>query len=288
MIGAQGAVGSSLHDALAQGNQTVRQVSSRAPLAGHPDVIDLQQALAEIQSESFDLVVHAAGPGDHRADREAWELVTKQVASAVALSGIPGVLLSTIRVLEGYESDFSDDSSALPRTVYAENNALNESVWLHTGGPSASVLRLTNFFSSPASFNSPQAALLPWSLVTEALLAGAVGIRSGSNFSKEFISGADIASAVVHIATSFSSGADVPSVMATVPGLTVSMADFAWVVQRAFARVGLVKPRVSFGPDSPIGPRCASGWLASSGWAVGLSLASIEDAVVEWIRAQQA
>ena len=193
------------------------------------------------------------------------------------------MLLSTVRVLEGYETDFLESSPAIARTIYAQNNARNEALWLEAGGPSALVLRLANFFSSPSSLDSPQAALLPWSLVTEALSTGALGIRSGANFTKEFISGPDIATAVLCIASASASASAVPSVVATVPGLSVSMGDFAGVVQRAFARAELPVPDVSFGPDSAAVPQCASGWLAQSGWTVGLSLSAIEDAVAMWI-----
>ena len=249
-------------------------------------VISTSDALDLVRFGSVELLIHAAGPGDHRTDRSSWESVTSSFAAALADSyargsGVRGVLLSTVRVLEGYETDFLESSPAIARTIYAQNNARNEALWLEAGGPSAVVLRLANFFSSPSSLDSPQAALLPWSLVTEVLATGAVGIRSGANFSKEFISGSDIATAVLCIASASASA--VPSVVATVPGLSVSMGDFAGVVQRAFARAELPVPDVSFGPDSAVAPQCASGWLAQSGWKVGLSLSAIEDAVAMWI-----
>ena len=282
VVGALGAVGGAVALSLSELGHEVIRVSSR--MQSDSTVISTSDALDLVRFGSVELLIHAAGPGDHRTDRSSWESVTSSFAAALADSyargsGVRGVLLSTVRVLEGYETDFLESSPAIARTIYAQNNARNEALWIEAGGPLALVLRLANFFSSPSSLDSPQAALLPWSLVTEALSTGAVGIRSGANFSKEFISGSDIATAVLCIA----SASAVPSVVATVPGLSVSMGDFAGVVQRAFARAELPVPDVSFGPDSAVAPRCASGWLAQSGWTVGLSLSAIEDAVAMWI-----
>ena len=284
VVGALGAVGGAVALSLSELGHEVIRVSSR--MQSDSTFISTSDALDLVRVGSVELLIHAAGPGDHRTDRSSWESVTSSFAAALADSyargsGVRGVLLSTVRVLEGYETDFLESSPAIARTSYAQNNARNEALWLEAGGPSAVVLRLANFFSSPSSLDSPQAALLPWSLVTEVLATGAVGIRSGANFSKEFISGSDIATAVLCIASASASA--VPSVVATVPGLSVSMGDFAGVVQRAFARAELPVPDVSFGPDSAVAPRCASGWLAQSGWTVGLSLSAIEDAVAMWI-----
>ena len=288
VVGALGAVGGAVALSLSELGHEVIRVSSR--IQSDSTVISTSDALDLVRFGSVELLIHAAGPGDHRTDRSSWESVTSSFAAALADSyargsGVRGVLLSTVRVLEGYETDFLESSPAVTRTAYAQNNARNEALWIEAGGPSALVLRLANFFSSPSSLDSPQAALLPWSLVTEALSTGALGIRSGANFTKEFISGPDIATAVLCIASASASASAsaVPSVVATVPGLSVSMGDFAGVVQRAFARAELPVPDVSFGPDSAVAPQCASGWLAQSGWKVGLSLSAIEDAVAMWI-----
>jgi hypothetical protein len=244
-----------------------------------PAVRSFEDAIALMHSGDIDLVVHAAGPGDHRSGRDTWESTTALFGSAIASAGVRGILLSTTRVLEDYETDFSENSQALARTEYALKNAHNEESWLVFGGHCAAVLRLANFFSSPVTRDSPQAALLPWSLVTEALDTGAIGIRSGANFAKEFVSGADIARAVVALGDSTSA----PPIVATVPGLRVSMTEFAGAVQRAFARAGLQTPEVGFGPDGVSSPHCLPGWLATAGWKVELSLAAIEDASVLWI-----
>ena len=282
VVGALGAVGGAVALSLADLGHEVIRVSSRAPFTvGGPleSVESVPFALTEIARGEVDLVIHAGGPGDNRLDRDTWQTTTNLFAACLMESGTRGILLSTTRVFEGHTDNYSENSDANVTTVYAERNARTEEIWLGKGGPSAVVLRLANFFSSPSTIDSPQAALLPWSLVTEALSTGAVGIRSGANFSKEFISALDIATAVLCI----SSASAVPSVTATVPGLTVSMADFAGVVQRAFARAELPVPEVSFGQDSAVAPRCASGWLTQSGWTVGLSLSAIEDAVAMWI-----
>jgi nucleoside-diphosphate-sugar epimerase len=279
VVGALGAVGSSVAHGLVDLGHDVVRVSSRAPLIDDPAVLSFEDAIALMHSGDIDLVVHAAGPGDHRSGRDTWESTTSLFGSAIADAGVRGILLSTTRVLEGYETDFSENSQALARTEYALKNARNEESWLVFGGHSAVVLRLANFFSSPVTLDSPQAALLPWSLVTEALDTGAIGIRSGANFAKEFVSGADIARAVVALGDSTSA----PSIVATVPGLRVSMSEFAGAVQRAFNRAGLPTPEVGFGPDGVSSPQCSLGWLATAGWKVELLLTTIEDAIVLWI-----
>jgi len=279
VVGALGAVGSSVAHGLVDLGHDVVRVSSRAPLNDDPAAQSFEDAVALMHSGDIDVVVHAAGPGDHRSGRDTWESTTALFGSAIATSGVRGILLSTTRVLEGYETDFSENSQALARTVYAQKNARNEELWLASGGDSAAVLRLANFFSSPVTLDAPQAALLPWSLVTEALDTGAIGIRSGANFAKEFVSGADIARAVVALGDATSA----PPIVATVPGLRVSMADFAGAVQRAFVRAGLPTPEVGFGPDGVASPQCSPGWLATAGWKVELSLGTIEDAIVSWI-----
>jgi len=279
VVGALGAVGGAVCLALTELSHEVIRVSSRAPIDTDPEVLSIAESLALIHDNSVHLVVHAGGPGDHRSDRTSWETTTSILATALHTCAVPGVLLSTTRVLEGWETGFTEDSAPKPLTFYAENNARNEQLWLERGGSTASVLRLANFFSMPKSLDSPQAALLPWSLVTEALATGSIGIRSGALLTKEFVNGNDIARAALALAAT----EDRPSIVATLPGLKISLADFAGAVQRAFVNAGRARPAVTFGPEATAGPPSSPGWLASVGWNSELSLAIIEQAVTEWV-----
>jgi nucleoside-diphosphate-sugar epimerase len=279
VVGALGAVGGAVCLALTKSGHEVHRASTRAPIDTDPTAVSIAESLALIHDHSVHLVIHAGGPGDHQSDRTSWETTTSILATALQTCAVPGVLLSTTRVLEGLEFEFKEDSIPAPRTVYAENNARNEQLWLERGGSTASVLRLANFFSMPKSLDSPQAALLPWSLVIEALSSGSMGIRSAASLTKDFVNGNDIARAALALAAT----AERPSIVATLPGLKISLADFAGAVQRAFVNAGRARPSATFGPEAPAGPPSSPGWLASVGWNSELSLAIIEQAVTEWV-----
>lgn len=279
VLGALGEVGSSISRALlAQGHEVV-PVSARAPLGSERGVISLSEAMEAISRGEADLVLNCSGRGDRRASERSGVDSTDYLAEAVAASGIPGVLLSTTRVLEGYSEDYSESSEPQATTPYALANADNEARWLASGAPRMHVLRITNFFCAPQSVDSPQSLLLPWSLVTEALEKGSIGIRSGASLTKEFVSASDVARAVTMIA----GDPTAPPVCATVPGSPLSLRAQSEACQSALERIGRGGVDVSYGPDQPAGAACLPGWLAGTGWRGELTANLIVDEITAWL-----
>lgn len=279
VIGALGEVGNSVSAALTARGHEVVPVSARAPLADRSDVVSLTEALRAISGHQADLVLNCSGRGDRRASDRSGVDTTECLGDAVAASGIPGVLLSTTRVLEGHSGDFLEDANPLATTPYATANAINEAKWLASAGARMHVLRITNYFCSPQAINSPQAQLLPWSLVTEALETGSIVIRSGAALTKEFVSADDVARAVTLLAADSSA----PPVCATVPGAALSLGELASATLSALERVGRTSVQASFGPDGPPGPNCRPGWLATVGWRGLLTPDQISEAITSWI-----
>lgn len=279
VAGALGEVGRTVSLALEDLGHTIIRVSSRAAELGAAGVVDFDVALELVRGDAVDAVVNAAGRGDRRLDPRSGLDATARLAPALRATAIPGVLLSTTRVLEGYESSHAEDAPAHPTTAYGESNAANEGAWLDEGGRTARILRITNYFAAPSSLDSPQAALLPWSLVTEALASGHIAVRSGASTAKEFVSAADVAKAVLLVLSS----RQAPSVCATVPGAAMTLTDLVAACQAAFVAVGLREPTASFGPDGPAGPACLPGWLADAGWRGELTTSGVSQAVAAWL-----
>ncbi len=279
VLGALGEVGSSVSAALLELGHEVLSVSSRAPLSTYPDVVSFEAALAAISGRQADLVLNCSGRGDRRGSDRSGVDATDFLAAATADAGIPGVLLSTTRVLEGYTEDFSEAAEPRATTPYATANAENEARWLASGAPAMHVLRITNYFSAPQRLDSPQALLLPWSLVTEALDKGSIGIRSGASLIKEFVSAEDVARAVTLIASDPSA----PRICATVPGAALSLQALAEACLSALRSVGRVGVEVTYGPDGPPGVVCLPGWLASAGWQGELTANLITEEVTAWL-----
>ena len=280
VAGALGEVGRTVSAALADAGHDVLRVSGRAPLADEPDVIGFDQAAMLVREHRVDAVINCAGRGDRRASERTGRDATDKLAVAVRDAGLPAVLISTTRVLEGYDADYAEDAPPKPLTPYAEANAANEAAWLAAGGTTAHVLRITNYFAQPSSADSPQASLLPWSLVTEALATGHIGVRSGASLAKEFVGAADVASAAVLVLTS----PDAPQTVATVRGAVLTMADLVAACQRAFVAAGKPEPTAAFGPDAPAGPACKPGWLAAQRWNAHLDATNVEQTVAAWLR----
>ena len=279
VAGALGEVGRTVARALREHGHDVVPASSRAPLVGAPEVVGLEEAATLVHAREVDAVLSAAGRGDRRQGERSGLDATGVLGPVCAAAGVPGVLLSTTRVLEGHDVDYLEDAPPRPRTPYAEANARNEEQWLAQGGTAASVLRITNYFCQPASLASPQSLLLPWSLVTEALQAGRIGVRSGPSTSREFVSAADVAAAALVLVADRPVG----GVCATTPGLAATLSDLTSAVQGAFRRIGLDAPAASFGEDTVAGPACLPGWLAERGWAGGLTLTDVEGAIADWV-----
>ncbi len=275
VAGALGEVGRTVCAALAEDGHDIVRVSSRAPMAGAPEVVSLEASATMV--DSVDLVVNCSGRGDRRQGERTGLDAAEVLAPAAARAGLPSVLISTTRVLEGYDGDPDEDAPPRPTTPYAMSNAANEEQWLDHGGQS--VLRITNFFAPPASLASPQALLLPWSLVTEALATGHIGIRSGPDLRKEFVSAADVAAATLLLAVS----ADAPRVVATAPGLSTRLRDLATATAAAVETSGRPRPTASFGPNGVQPPGSRPGWLAEHGWSSRLTLEQITSIVTQWI-----
>jgi hypothetical protein len=141
------------------------------------------------------------------------------------------------------------------------------------------VLRITNYFCAPQSFDSPQALLLPWSLVTEAVDKGSIAIRSGASLIKEFVSADDVARAV----TLINSDPSAPRICATVPGAALSLQDLAGACLSALRSVGRDGVEVTFGTDGPPGVACLPGWLANCGWRGQLTEDLITEEISTWL-----
>ncbi len=279
VAGALGEVGRTVGAALGELGHSVVGVSGRAPLAESPDIASLVASVDLIRSGEIDLVVNCSGRGDRRLGERTGQEATDALAAAVAAEGIPGVLLSTTRVLEGYNADYDEDAPSRALTPYALANAANEDAWLGSAGSRAHVVRITNYFAPPGQFDSPQSLLLPWSLVTEALASGQIGIRSGPSLAKEFVSAGDVARAVLVVAAS----SDAPAVCATVPGSSFTLRELADVVRWAVVAAGHARPGVTFGPDGPAAAACLPGWLAARGWSGALTSDEIGRAITGWV-----
>ena len=261
MAGARGEVGLSLSEALTNEGHVVTPVSSRISHVG-PPVLGLSQASDLIHHGEVELLVIASSRGDHRGVAVSGTNTCEALTPAVSATGLPSVLLSTLRVLEGHTEATHEDAPALPTSDYAQANARNEEVWLKESGPSGSVLRIANYFCVPQGVNSPQNKLLPWSLVTEALESGSITVRSGARTSREFVSASDVGRAILLLAT------DSPPlrICATLPGHVANMGDLVSDIKEAFSMAGRPDPIASFGIEDVIPTEVAASWLASHGW----------------------
>lgn len=252
-------------------------MSSRAPLERDVDAVGLTDAVMLIRRGAVDAVLVASGRGDRRVAERTGLEATAVLAKTTDESGIPSVLLSTTRVLEGTPGA-GEDAPPSPLTAYAGANAANEGAWLEAGGKS--ILRITNYFCAPTTAASGQLDLLPWSLVTEALTGRTITVRSGPSLTKEFVGAADLAAGVGILLAS--DGA--PRICATVPGSPFTMNDLCDAVSQGLALAGRSRPMVTFGPDTAAPPRLAAGWLSSHGWKGSLTLEVMAEAIATWVR----
>lgn len=270
MAGALGEVGLSVSEALTNEGHVVIPVSSRISLVG-PPVLSLSQASDLIHDNEVDCLVIASSRGDHRGAAVSGANTCEALTPAVSATGLPSVLLSTLRVLEGHTEATHEDAPALPTSDYAQDNARNEEVWLKESGPSGSVLRIANYFCVPQGVNSPQNKLLPWSLMTEAVNSGAITVRSGPRTSREFVSPRDVGQAILLLATERP-----PSrICATLPGHLTNMGDLVSDVKEAFSMAGQPAPVARFGIKDAIPTQVSASWLASHGWKSTLDRAQI-------------
>lgn len=274
VAGARGEVGSSVSNALIIAGHTVVPVSSRISQVGST-AISLTQASDLIYNSEVDLLVVASSRGDYRDANTSGTNTCEALVSVVSQTGLPAVLLSTLRVLEGYAYPIPEDASAFPTSDYAQANAGNEDLWLQESGPSGSVLRVTNYFCVPQGMNSPQSKLLPWSLVTEAGESGSITVRSGPKITREFVSQQDLGQAILLLATERP-----PSrICATLPGHVTNMEDLVSAVKEAYSMTGRPPPVANFGIEIPVPMMVNASWLASHGWASTLDRDQIVPAI---------
>lgn len=280
VAGALGEVGRTVAAALASGGHETVAASSRAPLAG-PGVLTLEDAADLVASGRIDLVVNASGRGDWRPGDRPGTNSTDVLAPAIVASAVPAVLVSTLRVLEGYTGSASEDSPALVSSAYAKANAEGEDRWLSECGPSGCVLRIANYLCAPSGLHSPQAHLLPWSLVTEAWETGSIAIRSGPLTERVFVSATDVASALELL----SSERPLSRICATVPGMLTTLADLVDMTGDAFIAAGLPRPEATFGTQSQSPWTMEPGWLSHHGWSCELNPVDLSGVIAQWLKA---
>jgi len=276
LAGALGEVGSSLRRALVNRGHEVFALSSRAPLSEHPDVLDLNQVRGLVQADAVDAIVNAGGPGDHRSRADSMSGWSQQLLDACR--GVPAILISTTRVLEGFEHRPDEDASGRPLTPYGRANTEHEQMWLKA--PHGRVLRLVNFFCPPTSIDSPQAKLLPWSLLLEGWETGHIGVRSREDTSKEFVDSDDVARAI-EVMVAFE-----PSCRTVVagPGAVVTLRDLGEASFSSCAKAGWPEVQASFGSESPSSSwSMAPGCLADHGWSSELTLERMTEEMTRWL-----
>jgi hypothetical protein len=179
--------------------------------------------------------------------------------------------------MEGYSGILTEDEPPRPVTDYALANADREKTWCVS--EQARFLRVVNYLSTPQDTNSPQAALLPWSLVKDALESGRIDIRSAPTLEKQFISAADLVRAIIKIAIS----SDAPVWCWTAPGFTLTLDQMVSAVKAAICRLDLAQPGVTFGSAFPPKPYLEPGWLANNGWFSELEFSNVVDLIESWI-----
>lgn len=277
VIGALGEIGAHVHHALEQLGHTVIPSTSRPKMATG-GVVDVRLLPDMLSMGDVDAVVYASGPGDHRKDRE-WQSTLRNTLAGLSAAPVPSILLSTIRVMEGATTDFVDDAPVAPSTQYGRANALCEALWLESAPSHRSVLRLANVFARPVHRHSPQAQLLPWSLIEEVRQTSQLHVRSGAGAVKSFVDPSDIARGLLLMLKSGS-----PTITTTAPAFEVTLGELSAMVVRAFREVAQKEVHLSFGADEPEKPRCSESWLAGQGWRSGLGLDIIDHEIRGWIQ----
>lgn len=245
-------------------------------MSEHPDVLDLNQVRSLVQTDAVDAIVNAGGPGDHRSRAELVNGWSQQLLDACR--GIPAILISTTRVLEGFEHRPEEDASGRPLTPYGRANTKHEKLWLEA--PHGRVLRLVNFFCSPTSVDSPQAKLLPWSLLLEGWQTGHIGVRSREDTAKEFVHSDDVARAI-EVVVAFE-----PSRRTVVagPGAVFTLRDLGEASISSCAKAGWPDVQASFGTESSSSSwSMAPGFLADQGWSSELTLERMTEEMTRWL-----
>ena len=276
VVGALGEVGSSLTVALRDAGHEVVRASARAPLPDLPVVVQV----SALDLSGVDLVVNAGGRGDRRSQERTGIDSARLVAKACASADVMAVLLSTTRVLEGAGGDVDGDAPTQPISNYGRANAHLENLWLEQ--PGTHVLRLANVLCAPQTMTSPQVELLPWSLVTEALHSGTITVRSGPSTTREFVDAADMVSALEIMTRAIPP----PRIVATLPGVRLSLAQLVEIVGLALIQAGHPAPTRSFGTDGPPATAVRPGWLAQQGWITHVGADVVTRMITDWLETE--
>ena len=279
VLGGAGEVGSAVAAHFAMHDHTVTKVSSRPMMAQH-GFMSIDDAARLVCTNKASLVVNASGPGDIRGSNHAWISRASAVAEACQASKTPSVLISTTRVMEGYEQDYEENDPPRPRTEYGRGNALSEAFWLEHAGDRATVIRATNVFLEPSHRDSPQTRLLPWSLVLEGVERGEIVIRSSRSSIKYFISIADLCSAIeiVHQTQ------PIPRVVVTTPAISLTLSQLTDIAQRAIQNTLGWDISTRFGSDEAKARRCESGWLSEHHWESKLDPCLVQAGMESWLK----
>ena len=276
LAGALGEVGSSLCHALLNRGHDVLHISSRQDIATDSEIMSVSAAAQRISDGAIDVVVNAAGPGDRRVlERNVLE-PAQQLADAAQRAGIPAILISTVRVLEGYSNAPLEDAPPSPETVYAQRNTELEEEWMLRS--TASTLRMANFFGAPKNPHSPQTDLLPWSLLREGWQTGEIRVRSGAQAMKEFVDANDVARAIETLVESGVFGVRV----ATSPGVRLTMAQLATASADACHTFG-IDVSSFFGSDNSSAEPPRATWLTQHGWHCQLTLGEMTRIMTAWL-----
>ena len=279
VLGGAGEVGSAVAAHFAMHDHTVTKVSSR-PIMAQQGFLSIDDAAGIICAKKVSLVVNASGPGDIRGSNDAWISRASAVAQACRASRTPSVLISTTRVMEGYEQDYEENDPPQPRTEYGRGNALSEALWLEHAGDQATVIRATNVFLEPSYRDSPQTRLLPWSLVLEGVERGEIVIRSSRSSIKYFISIADLCSAIETVHQTQQN----PRVVVTTPAISLTLSQLTDIAQRAIQNTLGWDISARFGIDETRALRCESGWLHEHQWESKLDPCLLQARMESWLK----
>jgi len=276
LFGALGEVGTHLSRALTERGHLVTAVSSRA----HESAVGYSGALDVIAAGHVDLVVSASGRGDRRTVERTGLDTTRALARLTEPTGIPAILISTTRVLEGNTGLAHESDTGAATTEYANANLLNESEWLTLSGFTPRVLRLTNFFAEPLTPESGQASLLPWSLVRDAIETGHIAVKSDPEVTREFVDAESIARALETMSASIE---ECPPRIATAPGTVFTLSELCNCIRSAWVINSLDPPLVTFGSEVNAPARVEAQWLESMGWSCTLTSNTVTQAISSYL-----
>lgn len=280
LAGATGEVGASLRRGMEERGHSVVPLTSRAELVGRGGLKSVDEGLALLTNGHLEALVNASGPGDRRdAGREVLP-ASERLAAAAGAAGVPAVLISTLRVCEGFDGPLADDAPAMPTSPYGRSNLEHESVWLEY--PTALVLRMANYFCEPLERDSPQSHLLPWSLLLEGWETGHIGVRSSPQATKAFVSDADVVTAL-EVVMSGQVNELFGHCLATVPGVSFTMEELTGVSRAVLRDVNLTCS-ASFGPsDETVILSSRQGWLARQGWRASVASNEMHERMRSWL-----